>query len=188
VHRQPPRPAAAPSIELEARDAVRGRCARRDGRQVARFCSLESLRWPRDHLDWECVLLWAGLSPLSGDAALRRRRATDDWRTGPCASASCGRGAGPHCPAQLPLPPPAPGSVDTDNPSMPMPRTTLLVTLGRRNGVMDLPFGKFRTGWLHARPKRITCSSPKNRKGIGLAPQPKSGDGAAPTETSRQNV
>jgi hypothetical protein len=24
----------------------------------------------------------------------------------------------------------------------------MLVTLGRRNGVMDLPFGQFRTGWL----------------------------------------
>jgi len=70
----------------------------------------------------------------------------------------------------------------------PMPRTTMLVTLGRRNGVMDLPFGKFRAGWLARKLKADHMLVPGYRKGIGLAPRLKSGDGAEPTETSRQNI
>jgi NADH dehydrogenase FAD-containing subunit len=70
----------------------------------------------------------------------------------------------------------------------PLPRTTMLVTLGRRNGVMDLPFGKFRAGWLARKLKAEHMLVPGYRKGIGLAPLPKSGDGAEPTETSRQNI
>jgi apoptosis-inducing factor 2 len=70
----------------------------------------------------------------------------------------------------------------------PMPRTTMLVTLGRRNGVMDLPFGKSRAGWLVRKLKAEHMLVPGYRKGIGLAPRPKSGDGAEPTETSRQNI
>jgi NADH dehydrogenase FAD-containing subunit len=70
----------------------------------------------------------------------------------------------------------------------PMPRTTMLVTLGRRNGVMDLPFGKFRAGWLARKLKADHMLVPGYRKGIGLAPRPQSGDGAEPTETSRQSI
>ena len=70
----------------------------------------------------------------------------------------------------------------------PMPRTTMLVTLGRRNGVMDLPLGKFRAGWLARKLKADHMLVPGYRKGIGLAPRPQSGDGAESTETSRQNI
>ena len=70
----------------------------------------------------------------------------------------------------------------------PLPRTTMLVTLGRRNGVMDLPFGKFRAGWLARKLKADHMLVPGYRKGIGLAPRPKSGDGAEPSETSRQSI
>ncbi len=55
----------------------------------------------------------------------------------------------------------------------PLPRTTMLVTLGRRNGVMDLPFGKFRAGWLARKLKADHMLVPGYRKGIGLAPRPK---------------
>ena len=49
----------------------------------------------------------------------------------------------------------------------------MLVTLGRRNGVMDLPFGKFRAGWLARKLKADHMLVPGYRKGIGLAPRPK---------------
>jgi hypothetical protein len=51
-----------------------------------------------------------------------------------------------------------------------MPHTTMLVTLGRRNGVMDLPSGKFRADWLTRTLKTDHMLVPGYRKGIGLAP------------------
>jgi apoptosis-inducing factor 2 len=50
----------------------------------------------------------------------------------------------------------------------PMPRTTMLVTLGRNNGVVDLPFGTFRAGWLARMLKGEHMLVPRFRKGIGL--------------------
>ena len=52
----------------------------------------------------------------------------------------------------------------------PLPPTTMLVTLGRNNGVMDLPFGKFRWGWLSRKLKGEHMLVPPYRKGVGLPP------------------
>lgn len=73
----------------------------------------------------------------------------------------------------------------------PMPPTTMLVTLGRNNGVMDLPFGKFRWGWLARKLKGQHMLVPGFRKAIGLPPQSESGDDAdfsPATKASRQSV
>lgn len=51
----------------------------------------------------------------------------------------------------------------------PMPSTTMLVTLGRNNGVIDLPFGKFRAGWLARKLKGEHMLVPRVRKGVGLS-------------------
>jgi apoptosis-inducing factor 2 len=53
----------------------------------------------------------------------------------------------------------------------PMPRTTMLVTLGRNNGVIDLPFGTFRAGWLARKLKGEHMLVPRFRKGVGLPPR-----------------
>jgi NADH dehydrogenase FAD-containing subunit len=62
----------------------------------------------------------------------------------------------------------------------PMPRTTMLVTLGRNNGVIDLPFGTFRAGWLARKLKGEHMLVPRFRKGVGLPPRAIADDGAEP--------
>lgn len=59
----------------------------------------------------------------------------------------------------------------------PLPPTTMLVTLGRNSGVMDLPFGKFRWGWLSRNPKGEHMLVPDCRKGLGLTALPSMPDG-----------
>ena len=82
----------------------------------------------------------------------------------------------------------SPGTLKLAHYKRPMPRTTMLVTLGRRNGVMDLPFGKSRAGWLVRKLKAEHMLVPGYRKEIGLAPRPAAGDGVEPSETSRQSI
>ncbi len=48
---------------------------------------------------------------------------------------------------------------------------TMLVTLGRRNGVMHFPFGEFRSGWLARLLKSREMFVPRVRKAIGLSKQ-----------------
>lgn len=59
----------------------------------------------------------------------------------------------------------------------PLPPTTMLVTLGPHNGVMDLPFGKFRWGWLSRKLKGEHMLVPGYRKGVGLTPRPSTPNG-----------
>lgn len=73
----------------------------------------------------------------------------------------------------------------------PLPPTTMLVTLGRNNGVMELPFGTFRAGWLVRKLKGEHMLVPRYRKAIGLPPRSEPEEGAGPssaTETSRQGI
>jgi NADH dehydrogenase FAD-containing subunit len=58
----------------------------------------------------------------------------------------------------------------------PLRATTMVVTLGRKNGVMDLPFGRFRAGWLARAVKARDMLVTRYRKGIGLVPARKMPD------------